>query len=88
MDTSVLSSSCSAILALIRRPLAPLRGNCSTQQMSLAMRRARRRYFWPNVKGWFITSLFAGAVYMYSIEAVRQDDFVRAFSSFLPLPPC
>lgn len=51
--------------------------------MSLAMRRARRRYFWPNVKGWFITSLFAGAVYMYSIEAVRQDDFVRAFSSFI-----
>lgn len=45
--------------------------------MSLAMRRARRRYFWPNVKGWFMTSLFAGAVYLYSIEAVRQDDFVR-----------
>lgn len=46
--------------------------------MSLAMRRARRIYFWPNVRGWAVIGALVSAVYFYSIEAVAQDDFVRS----------
>ncbi|KAL7413198.1 hypothetical protein BDY24DRAFT_415690 [Mrakia frigida] len=53
--------------------------------MSLAMRRARRRYFWPNVRGCIVLTIFGGAVYFYSLEAVAQDDF-EDLTSLIPSP--
>ncbi|CDZ98597.1 hypothetical protein [Phaffia rhodozyma] len=43
--------------------------------MSMAMRRARRAYFWGNVRGMIATFAFGGAIFYYSIKAVSQDDF-------------
>jgi hypothetical protein len=45
--------------------------------MSIGLRRARRRYWWPNAKGWAFTGLCIGLVYYYSLEAVAQDNYVR-----------
>lgn len=47
-----------------------------TQGFSPSLQRARKPFLVPNIIVGSLVCLFAGSVYVYSISAVKQDDFV------------